>query len=75
MCWSKNVSLTFSILGTALGYYSYNNIDKLWGVSIYYFTLMQIIHYLGYTVINKCNNNFNYFLTYLIAPVNVSFLI
>tara|TARA_B100000073_G_C23642259_1_gene537155 strand:+ start:227 stop:922 length:696 start_codon:yes stop_codon:yes gene_type:complete len=65
MCWSKNVSLTFTILGTALGYYSYNNIDKLWGVSIYYFTLMQMIHYLGYIVINKCNNNLNYFLTYL----------
>mgnify|MGYP001356220824 CR=1 FL=1 len=65
MCWSKNVSLTFTIIGLGLSYYSYYFIDKLWGISVFYFTLMQLIHYLGYMVINKCNNKLNYFLTYI----------
>jgi len=65
MCWSKNVSLSMTFIGSLLGYYSYYYIDNLWGISVFYFTLMQLIHYLGYTVINKCNNKLNYYLTYI----------
>ena len=64
MCWSKNVSLIMTITGSLLGYYSYYHIDKLWSISVFYFTLMQLIHYLGYIVIDQCSNTFNYILTY-----------
>ena len=64
MCWSKNVSLIMTIAGSLLGYYSYYHIDKLWSISVFYFTLMQLIHYLGYIVIDQCSNTLNYILTY-----------
>ena len=64
MCWSKNVSLGLTIFGFTASYYSYYFIDKLWSVSVFYFTSMQLIHYLGYTVIDKCDNKLNQAMSY-----------
>lgn len=65
MCWSKDVSLAMGVLGSAAGYYAYNHIDRLFGISIWYFTLMQIIHYVGYLYVDKCNNKINQGASYL----------
>ena len=48
MCWSKNISLSMAVIGAVFAYYSYKYINKLWGISMAFFTIMQIIHYVGY---------------------------
>ena len=65
MCWSKNVSLGMTIIGAIFSYHSYNSIDKLWGLFVFYSTLMQIIHYVGYLFINDCKHPVNKMMAYL----------
>ena len=72
MCWSKNVSLAMAVIGSIFTYYSYTSIDKLWSFSIFYFTLMQLIHYIGYIYIDKCNNSINNLMSYL-NYIHISF--
>ena len=50
MCWSENVSLMFTVIGAAASAYSYKYINRLWAISMLYFTLM-FIHYISYLVI------------------------
>lgn len=37
----------------------YKNMNSYSAFCVFYFTLMQIIHYFGYTVINNCKNKIN----------------
>lgn len=61
----KNVSLSFTILGFCASYYSYYFIDKLWSLSLLYFTLIQLIQYVGYLYIDNCKNYVNNLMAYL----------
>ena len=72
MCWSKDVSLGLSIFGMVFTYISYKFIDFYWAINIFYFTIMQVIHYLGYLVIDDCNNPFNKQISYA-NYIHVSF--
>ena len=65
MCWSKNISLAMTFIGFGFTYYTYHFIDKLWSLNIFYFTLMQLIHYIGYLYIDNCKNNINKLMSYL----------
>ena len=64
MCWSEEVSLMFTIIGIGASAYSYEYINGLWSLSIFYFTIMQLIHYISYLVIDDCNNPINISMTY-----------
>lgn len=72
MCWSKNVSLGMTFIGLLFTYYSYYKIDKIWALNVFYFTLMQIIHYIGYLFINDCNHPVNKMMAYL-NYIHISF--
>ena len=65
MCWSENVSLMFTVIGAAASAYSYKYINRLWAISMLYFTLMQLIHYISYLVIDECNNPINISMAYV----------
>ena len=64
MCWSENVSLMFTVIGAAATAYSYKYVDRLWALSVFYFTIMQLIHYISYLVINECDNPVNIAMAY-----------
>ena len=64
MCWSKNVSLGMGLFGICASIVSYYRIEKLWSFNIFFFAIMQFIHYFGYLYINKCNNPINKFMSY-----------
>ncbi len=59
MCFSKNISLFMTLLGGVSSIVTLKYINYKAAIMIFYFTLMQIIHYLGYTVIDKCDNKLN----------------
>ena len=59
MCFSKNMSLFMAILGGVSIIVSYKYVNIKAASMIFYFALMQIIHYYGYTVIDKCDNKLN----------------
>jgi len=65
MCWSENISLMFTIIGVGATAYSYIYINKLWALSIFYFTIMQLIHYVSYLVIDECDNPINISMAYV----------
>jgi len=45
--------------------YTYDNVNKFQAMSFFYFSLMQLIHYLGYKVIDQCQNKWNKALSYV----------
>ena len=65
MCWTKNVSLGFFIIGALFTYFSYYKVDKLWSLSVLYFTIMQLIHYIAYIVVDNCDHPLNKTMAYL----------
>ena len=65
MCWSKNVSLSMTLIGLFFTYYSYYFIDKVWALNVFYFTIMQLIQYIGYLYIDQCNHPINRLMSYL----------
>ncbi len=64
MCFSENISLAIGVSGLIAGSYFYNK-NKYAGIGILYFSLMEIIQFFQYKVINKCNNKYNKWLTIL----------
>ena len=64
MCFSKNMSLTIGLVGLLLGYY-FSKKNKYAAVGIAYFSLMEILQYFQYKVIDQCNNKNNKLLTNL----------
>ena len=65
MCFSQNASLGMAILGAISTIPIYKYINFKAAFCIFYFTLMQIIHYIGYTVIDDCNNKTNQLMSIL----------
>ena len=64
MCWSENISLMFTVIGAAAAAYAYKHVDHLWALSMFYFTIMQFIHYISYLVIDECGNPINIAMAY-----------
>lgn len=64
MCWSKNVSLGMGIIGVIASYIAYYRIERLWAFNIFFFAIMQFIHWIGYLVINDCNSPINQAMSY-----------
>lgn len=62
MCFSKNMSLTISIFGMISGIY-FLKLNIFAGIGIFYFSLMELIQYFQYKVIDQCDNDYNKLLT------------
>jgi len=58
------MSLAIGLGGLLLGAYYYT-INKYAGIGIMYFSLMEIIQFFQYTVIDKCDDPWNKFLTHI----------
>ena len=64
MCFSEKWSLNLSVLGVLLtSYRAVNNYSMVSIIPAILFTLMEIVQYLQYTVINQCDNKINQNLT------------
>ncbi len=64
MCFSENMSLIIGLSGLASGVY-FAQKNSYAAIGIAYFSLMEIIQYFQYKVIDQCNNKWNKFLTQL----------
>jgi len=64
MCWSANISLSMGMFGLLSAYIAYYKIEKLWAFNIFFFAIMQFIHWIGYLVINDCDNSINKSMAY-----------
>jgi hypothetical protein len=65
MCFSQNISLGFAITGIISSYYFYVKKHYYAAIGIFYFSLMELIQYFQYKVINQCDNKINILLTYI----------
>jgi hypothetical protein len=64
MCFSENISLAIGLIGILSSLYFYKK-NIYASIGIGYFSIMEIIQFFQYKVIDKCNNNYNIFLTNL----------
>ena len=64
MCFSENISLAIGLTGILSSVYFYKK-NIYASIGIVYFSLMEIIQFFQYKVINQCNNKYNIFLTIL----------
>ena len=64
MCFSENISLAIGLIGILSSIYFFNR-NIYASIGIGYFSLMEIIQFFQYKVINQCNNKYNIFLTIL----------
>lgn len=64
MCFTKNMSLLIGITGILVGLHFYKQ-NKYASIGITYFSLMEIIQFFQYRVIDECDNPENIFLTNL----------
>ena len=60
MCFSESISLAIGITGILSSLYFYNK-NIYASIGIWYFSLMEILQYFQYKVIDQCNNNYNKF--------------
>ena len=58
MCFSENMSLIIGLSGLASGVY-FSQKNSYAAIGIAYFSLMEIIQYFQYKVIDQCNNKWN----------------
>ncbi len=65
MCFSENISLGFAITGLLASSYFYIKHHYYAAIGIFYFSLMELIQYFQYKVINQCDNKTNILLTYI----------
>ena len=66
MCFNKELSLAFSVIGTVVAswlYYQFKNFSAFIGVM--YFVLMEFLQFVQYLYIDQCENEWNQFLTVL----------
>lgn len=64
MCFSENMSLTIGVIGLLSSIYFYKK-NIYASIGIAYFSLMEILQFFQYRVIDQCNSEYNKFLTYL----------
>jgi hypothetical protein len=62
MCFSENISLAIGSFGILSSLYFFNK-NLYASIGIGYFSLMEILQFFQYKVINDCNNNINKLLT------------
>jgi hypothetical protein len=62
MCFSENMLLTIGLIGIFFSIY-FSQINMYASIGIGYFSLMEILQYFQYKVIDKCDNKFNKLLT------------
>ena len=73
MCWSFAASIIFAIIGIVVGIYLISKKEyKLLWIPIIYFSLMELLQFLTYFVINLCHLPFNQMLT-LLGYLHISF--
>jgi hypothetical protein len=65
MCFSQSMSLAIGLGGILLGTYFYLFVNKYAGIGVGYFALMEVIQFFQYSVIDKCDDRWNKFLTNL----------
>jgi len=65
MCFSEKASLSMAILGGLSSIITFKYINIKAAMCVFYFTLMQIIHYIAYLVIDDCNNKTNQLMSIL----------
>ncbi len=65
MCFSEKASLSMAILGGLSSIITFKYINIKAAACVFYFTLMQIIHYIGYLFIDDCNNKTNQLMSIL----------
>lgn len=63
MCFSENTSLSIGLLGILASIYFYQNKHVYASIGIFYFSLMEILQFFQYKVINECDNATNKLLT------------
>lgn len=71
MCFSQPMSLTIGLGGVLAGLYIFS-LNKYAGIGLIYFSLMEIIQFFQYGVIDKCDDPWNKFLTNL-GYLHISF--
>lgn len=62
MCFSQNMSLSVGIFGILSSIY-FLKLNIYAAIGIFYFSLMEIIQYFQYKVIDQCDNKYNKLLT------------
>lgn len=72
MCINIYASASMSIIGIIATFIIYNKTNFLIALGIFYFTLMEIIQTIGYSVIDKCDNILNKTISYL-NYIHISF--
>lgn len=72
MCFSQSMSYSFGLIGMISSYILYINKYYYATVGVFYFSLMEILQGLQYSVIDECDNEINILLTY-IAYLHISF--
>jgi hypothetical protein len=65
MCFSQGLSLAIGLGGLLVGLFFYTSVNKFAGIGLMYFSLMEIIQYFQYSVIDNCDDPWNTFLTHL----------
>jgi len=66
MCFSERISLVIGATGIAVALYIYARTKNAYAsIGLAYFSLMEIIQYFQYKVIDQCNNKYNKYLTIL----------
>lgn len=65
MCFSQTTTLFMAIFGLVSSAIAYNKINIYVAFNLFYFSLMEIIQYIGYTVIDDCSNPTNRAMSYL----------
>ena len=71
MCFSENMSLTISVMGILSSIY-FLKLNIYAAIGIFYFSLMELIQYFQYKVIDQCDNNYNKILT-IIGYLHICF--
>ena len=73
MCFTENMSLTVGILGILSSFYFYSYKKNIYAsLGIGYFSLMEILQFFQYKVVDQCNNPLNKLLT-IIGYLHICF--
>jgi hypothetical protein len=65
MCFTQNISYSLGLIGVISSYVMYINRYYYASIGIFYFSLMELLQGLQYSVIDDCANDMNIFLTYV----------
>lgn len=72
MCLNIHASIAMSVIGVLVSTYVFFKMNFIIAFGIFYFTLMEIIQAVGYTVVDECDNKLNQAMAYL-NYIHISF--